>query len=86
METQKGAVAGLVYSDVEAADVTALVEDALDRYALLSDESDVVVEASDGTITLHGYVRNWAEHDAVIDAVWMGYGVRHVRDDLIITG
>lgn len=74
-----------ILSDVEASDVADLVEDALDRYGLL-DDSDVSVEATDGTITLHGHVRNWAEHDAAIDAAWMGYGVRNVRDDLVVTG
>ena len=63
-----------------------LVRGALDRYALFSDDSDVSVDASDGTITLTGHVRTWAEHDAAIDAAWMGIGVTGVRDDLVITG
>lgn len=75
-----------VFSDVEAADVTMLVQGALDRYALISDDSDVAVKASDGTITLSGHVHTWAEHDAAIDAAWMGIGVTGVRDDLVITG
>jgi hypothetical protein len=25
-------------------------------------------------VTLTGHVRTWAEHDAVIDAAWMGMG------------
>ena len=75
-----------IFSDVEAADVTDLVEDALFRYGLLPDDSDVRVGASDGTITLTGHVRNWAEHGTVIDAAWRGIGVRNVRDDLVVTG
>ena len=75
-----------IFSDEEAADVTVLVQDALDRYALIPDGSDVQVEAGDGTITLTGHVRNWAEHDAVIDAAWYGIGVKNVRDDLVVTG
>jgi osmotically-inducible protein OsmY len=75
-----------IFSDVEAADVTDLVQDALDRYALIADDSDVLVDASDGTIMLTGHVRNWAEHDAVLDAAWKGTGVRNVQDDLVITG
>ncbi len=74
-----------VFSDVEAGDVTLLVQAALARYALIPDGSDVQVEASDGTITLTGHVRNWAEHDMVLDAAWSGIGVRDVRDDLVIT-
>jgi osmotically-inducible protein OsmY len=75
-----------VFSDIEAADVTMLVQGALDRYALISDGSDVQVNASDGSVTLSGHVRTWAEHDAAIDAAWMGIGVSDVRDDLVITG
>jgi len=37
------------------------MEDARDRYALLADDSDVAVDASDGTIVLTGHVRNLAE-------------------------
>jgi osmotically-inducible protein OsmY len=96
-EAAEQAVAGLtgvrgiindieVFSDVEAADVTELVEDALDRYALIPDDSDVMVNASNGTITLTGHVADWAEHDAVIRAAWNGLGVTAVRDDLVITG
>jgi osmotically-inducible protein OsmY len=75
-----------IFSDVEAADVTILVQGAMDRYALISDDSDVAVDASDGTITLTGHVRTWAEHDAAIGAAWMGIGVTGVRDELVITG
>ncbi len=66
--------------------MTILVQGALDRYALISDDTDVAVDASNGTITLTGHVRTWAEHDAAIDAAWMGIGVTGVRDDLVITG
>jgi osmotically-inducible protein OsmY len=75
-----------IFSEVEAADVSMLVQDAIERWALLPDGSDVVVKASDGTITLTGHVVNWYEHDAVIDAAWMGTGVKNVRDDLVVTG
>ena len=76
-----------VYSDVETEDVTYLVQDALDRYSLIPDDSDVMVSASYGTITLTGHVTDWAEHDAVMRAAWNGMdGVTAVRDDLVITG
>jgi osmotically-inducible protein OsmY len=75
-----------IFSDVETADVTDLVQGALFRYGLLPDDSDVLVGASDGTITLTGHVITWTEHDAVIDAAWRGVGVKDVRDDLIVTG
>ena len=70
----------------EAADVADLVQSALDRYGLFDDDSDVTVDAGDGTVTLAGHVRTWLEHDAVIDAAWMGIGVSNVRDDLRVTG
>jgi osmotically-inducible protein OsmY len=67
-------------------DVTVLVQDALDRNALMVDDSDVLVDAAGNTVTLTGRVRTWAEHDAVIDATWMASGVYDVVDDLVITG
>jgi len=73
-----------VFSYAEAADVTNLVQGALDRYALIDDTSEIEVDASEGTVTLTGHVANWAEHDMVIDAAWMGIGVKDVRDDLIV--
>jgi osmotically-inducible protein OsmY len=72
--------------EAEAADVSDLVQGALDRYGLFDDDSDVTVAAGDGTVTLAGHVRTWLEHDAVIDAAWMGIGVSDVRDNLLVTG
>jgi len=72
--------------DADPLDVTLLVQDALDRHALVADDSDVAVDTSGNTVTLAGNVRTWAEHDAVIDAAWMASGVFDVRDDLSITG
>jgi osmotically-inducible protein OsmY len=68
------------------ADVTGLVQDALDRNALILDDSDVAVTTSGNTVTLTGQVRTWAEHDAVLDAAWMASGVYDVTDNLAITG
>jgi len=67
-------------------DVDLHVQEALDRSALIPDDSDVQVVTKESTITLTGHVRTWAEHDAVIDAAWMARGVIDVRDDLQITG
>jgi osmotically-inducible protein OsmY len=75
-----------VFSYAEAADVTNLVQGALDRYALIDDTSEIEVSASEGTVTLTGHVAGWAEHDMVIDAAWMGIGVKAVRDDLMVMG
>ena len=72
--------------DADPLDATLLVQDALDRYALIPDDSDVAVDTSGNTVTLSGHVATWAEHDAVIDAAWMASGVFDVRDDLYVTG
>jgi osmotically-inducible protein OsmY len=75
-----------IYSDIETADVTDLVQEALIRYGLLPGDTDIQVAASDGTITVTGHLETWGEHDAVIDAAWRGGGVKDVRDDLVVTG
>jgi osmotically-inducible protein OsmY len=72
--------------DADPAGVAAGVQDALDRYALLADDSDVGVYTSGNAVTLTGHVRTWAEHDAVVGAAWMASGVSDVHDDLDITG
>jgi len=72
--------------DADPVDVTGLVQDALDRTAVVEDDSDVHVDASGHTVTLGGHVRTWAEHDAVVNATWMAGGVAQVRDDLDVTG
>jgi osmotically-inducible protein OsmY len=76
----------LVWDDADPVDVTLLVQDALDRYALIPDGSDVTVDTSGNTVTLAGHVRTWAEHDAVVGATWMATGVFDVRDDIYVTG
>jgi osmotically-inducible protein OsmY len=72
--------------DADPVDVTWLVQDALDRNALVDDDSDVSVDTSGNTVTLRGHVRTWAERDAVVGAAWMAGGVMQVRDDLDIIG
>jgi osmotically-inducible protein OsmY len=75
-----------ISTDADPVDVTFNVQDALDRYALIPDDSDVVVDTSGNTVTLTGHVRTWAEHDAALDAAWMATGVYDVRDGLDVTG
>lgn len=96
-EAAERAVAGLtgvrnvkdeieITCDADPVDVTGLVQDALDRSAIVEDDSDVHVDASGNTVTLGGHVRTWAEHDAVVGATWMAPGVAQVRDYLDVTG
>ena len=75
----------IVY-DTDPVDVDLHVREALDRSALIPDDSDVQVDVKGGIIALTGHVRTWAEHDAVVGAAWMANGVVEVRDDLAITG
>ena len=75
-----------ISTDADPVDVTVDAQDALDRYALIPDDSDVAVDTSGNTVTLTGHVRTWAEHDAVLDAAWMATGVYAVQDDLDVTG
>ena len=72
--------------DADPVDVDLHVQEALDRYALIPDDSDVQVDVKGGVITLTGHVSTWAEHDAAAGAAWMATGVIDVRDDLSITG
>ncbi|MEU9345751.1 BON domain-containing protein [Streptomyces sp. NPDC048278] len=75
-----------IADDADPVDVTLLVQDALDRNALILDDSDVGITTNENTVVLTGHVRTWAEHDAVIAAAWMAPGVYDVQDDLYITG
>jgi len=75
-----------IWNEADPADVTLLVHDALDRYALVANDSDVMVDTSGNTVMLTGHVATWAEHDAVVAAAWMASGVMDVIDELYITG
>jgi osmotically-inducible protein OsmY len=75
-----------IASDADPADVTLRVQEALDRNALILDDSDVAVDADANTVNLSGHVRTWAEHDAAIDAAWMASGVYDVQDNVFVTG
>ena len=75
-----------VRGDADPVAVTLQLQDALDRNALVPDDCDVEVGTDANTVTLTGHVRTWAEHDAALDAAWMGIGVQEVRDYLTVTG
>lgn len=71
--------------DADPVDVDLHVREALERSALVADDSDVKADLKEGVITLTGHVRTWAEHDAVVGAAQMAR-VIDVRDELHITG
>ena len=66
--------------------VTVLVQDALDRSALVADDSDVTVNTSGNTVILYGHVATWAERNAVVGAARMASGVSEVIDEIHLTG
>jgi osmotically-inducible protein OsmY len=71
---------------IDPVDVDLHVQQALDRSALVPDDSDVKSDTKDNVITLTGHVHTWAEHDAVVGTAWMARGVLDVRDELQVTG
>ena len=75
-----------VSRDADPVDVTVAVQGALDRNALVPDDSDVAVGTDGSAVTLTGHVRTWAEHDAVLDAAWMTPAVYDVYDELVVAG
>jgi osmotically-inducible protein OsmY len=92
----EAAVAGLigvrnVSNDIDIAyaadpvDIDLHIREALDRSALVPDDSDVSADTKDGVMTLNGHVRTWAEHDAVVDAAQMAIGAVGIRDNLQVT-
>jgi len=75
-----------IWVDADPVSATLLVQSALERSALVPDDSDVSAATRGNTVTLTGHVRTWAEHDAVVAAAWMTIGVMDVVDKLTITG
>jgi osmotically-inducible protein OsmY len=75
-----------VFGAADPVQVAAGVRRALDRYALVPEDSTVTVDTDGSTVVLGGDVVTWAEHDAVVAAAWMADGVAYVRDGLLVTG
>jgi osmotically-inducible protein OsmY len=69
----------LVPPGPSAHDVQHSIKKAMERNAKL-DADNVTVESENGTVTLHGTVNSWADHDAALDAAWAAPGVTRVKD------
>jgi osmotically-inducible protein OsmY len=73
-----------IYSPTpKASDVKDSIKKALQRNAGV-DGNALSVSTMNGTVTIAGTVRSWAEHDEAIDAAWAAPGVTSVRDDTLI--
>jgi osmotically-inducible protein OsmY len=68
---------------VHAGDVKQKIEAALKRSAEV-DSKNIVVETTDGSVTLRGNVRTWAEHEDAVNAAWAAPGVTTVFDHISI--
>jgi osmotically-inducible protein OsmY len=73
-----------VTAHVRVGDVKSKIEAALKRNAEI-DAKKVIIETDDGSVTLSGLVRSWAEHDDILTAAWAAPGVTKVVDHLAIS-
>ena len=64
-------------------DVKDKIEAALKRNAEI-DSKKIVVQASDGRVTLSGSVRSWVERQDAVNAAWSAPGVMNVVDQIHI--
>ena len=64
-------------------DVKHSIKKAMERNAKL-DADALSVDSSNGTVTLHGTVSSWADHDEAIAAAWAAPGVSDVKDRILV--
>lgn len=73
----------LVRPKVQATEVKDKIESALRRNAEI-DAKNIVVQTTDGNVTLTGAVRSWAEREDAVNAAWAAPGVTKVIDRIEI--
>jgi osmotically-inducible protein OsmY len=73
----------VVRPKVTVPDVKEKIQKALKRSAEV-DAAKISVDTSEGSVTLTGDVRSWAEREDAIDAAWAAPGVKNVIDHLHI--
>ena len=66
-----------------AADTQESIRKAFQRNAGL-EADDLLISTLDGSVTVKGAVKSWAERDEAIAAAWAAPGVTSVHDDLTI--
>jgi len=64
-------------------DVKGSIQKSLERNAGI-DGDGLSVTTNNGTVTISGTVRSWAEHDEALDAAWAAPGVTQVHDSMAI--
>jgi osmotically-inducible protein OsmY len=69
---------------VSAIDVKIKIEDALKRSAE-TDAKHITVETFDGSVTLRGHVRSWAQREGAESAAWAAPGVTRVEDLITVS-
>ena len=73
----------LVAPGPSAHDVQHSIKKAMERNAKL-DAEGVSVESENGTVTLHGTVSSWVDHDEAVSAAWAAPGVTRVKDHILV--
>jgi len=67
-----------------AADVQESIKKAFRRNAAI-DADELTISTHEGTVTLDGPVRSWAEHDEALNAAWAAPGVTSVLDRMTVS-
>jgi osmotically-inducible protein OsmY len=73
----------LTYPKPSAGDVKESITKAFKRNAAV-DADDLHLTTDNGTVTIKGNVRSWAEHDEAIEAAWAAPGVTSVHDRMTV--